>query len=194
MAHYTLDRKRAAVDVYREVTRLLQEEDEDAISPINLARVASGGAAPSQIYRWLNQDLSDEAQERIVRRGRPPPVLSEDQEKLLIGFAISRRTKLQALCLDTLQRFCENHFNKEPSKSTLSRIMSKHGFTSQKVLRRGSRMTTDDVVEDAIDTLEVIRSYEYPPHRIICMDETGLWSNVTAPETYHFRNWYAILE
>lgn len=50
-------------------------------------------------------------------------------------------------------------------------------------------MTSEEVVNDALDCIEEIRSYNFPPHRIICMDETGLWSNVTKPKTYHFKNW-----
>jgi hypothetical protein len=48
------------------------------------------------------------------------------------------------------------------------------------------------VVEDALSAIEEIRSFGFPPHRIIAMDETGLWSNITAPKTYHFKNWYDI--
>jgi hypothetical protein len=191
--HYSLDRKRAAVDVYREVKRLRDEDYEDAITPIALAQVASGGAAPAQIYRWLHQDLSNEAQENIIRPGGRSRALSDDHEALLVGFAVSRRLSLETVSLETLQLFCENYLKTKPSEATLSRIMSRYGFTSQKALGRAPRLTTEDVVEDAIDTLEVIRGYEYPPHRIICMDETGLWSNVASPRTYHFCNWYAIL-
>lgn len=50
-------------------------------------------------------------------------------------------------------------------------------------------MTSEEVVDDAISAIEEIRSYDFPPHRIIAMDETGLWSNVAKPKTYHFKNW-----
>ena len=71
--------------------------------------------------------------------------------------------------------------------------MSRHGFSSQRALGRAARLTSEEVVADAIDAIEQTRSYNYPPHRIIAMDETGLWSNVAAPKTYHFRNWSEIL-
>jgi hypothetical protein len=67
--------------------------------------------------------------------------------------------------------------------------MSENGFSSQQAMTRSSRVTTEEVVDDAISALEEIRSYNFPPHRIICMDETGLWSNVTQPRTYHFKHW-----
>jgi len=45
-------------------------------------------------------------------------------------------------------------------------------------------------VEDAISFILKIRDYGFPPHRIITMDETGLWSNVVSPRTYHFKSWF----
>jgi hypothetical protein len=120
-------------------------------------------------------------------------VLNEDKEMLLVGFATSRRSVLEPVSLEVLQQFCDSYLNVKPSLATMSRIMARHGFSSQNALKRNSRMTSEEVVEDAVDALEQIRSYNYPPHRILCMDETGLWSNVAAPKTYHFRNWSAIL-
>ena len=112
---------------------------------------------------------------------------------LLVGFAVSRRSALEPVSLELLLQFCDNYLNMKPSLATLSRIMAQHGFSCQKALSRNSRMASAEVVDDAIDALEEIRSFHYPPHRILSMDETGLWSNVAAPKTYHFRNWSAIL-
>jgi hypothetical protein len=187
---YSLDRKRAAVEVYRETKRLCKEEGVGALTPISLAQAASGGAAPSQIFRWLKQDLSDEANQDRIRRGRPPRALSDDQEALLVGFAVSRRSSLETVSLECLEHFCDNYLNVKPALSTISEIMAKHGLSSQRALKRSSRMTSEEVVDDALDAVEEIRNYNYPPHRILSMDETGLWSNVTAPKTYHFRNWF----
>lgn len=155
-------------------------------SPLGLASVAVGGASKPRIYEWLNSDLTNDAE--VETRGAPP-VLDEDSEMLLVGFAISIRSSLQPLTLATLKRFCQSYINLSPSLSTLSRIMSKHGFSSQKAMARNSRMVSQEVVEEAVDFIEEIRSYAFPPHRVIAMDETGLWSNVTSPRTYHFKNW-----
>jgi hypothetical protein len=191
--HFNIHRKRAAVDVYREAKRFRTEECKDSISPLAIAQVASGGAGRTQIFLWLKQDLSDEAIEERNRLGGRAPALKEDQEVLLVGFAVSRRLALSTVSLDGLQKFCENYLRTKPSLATLSRIMSRHGFSSQRARARAARLTTEEVVEDAIDAIEQIRSYNYPPHRIIGMDETGLWSNVASPKTYHFRNWSEIL-
>ena len=191
--HYNIHRKRAAVDIYREVKRFRKDEDSDWIPPLSLAQVASGGATRSQIFRWLKQDLSDEAIESRIGKGGRPRALSEDQEMLLVGFAVSRRSALEPVSLELLLQFCDNYLSMKPSLATLSRIMAQHGFSSQKALSRNSRMTCAEVVDNAIDALEEIRSFHYPPHRILSMDETGLWSNVAAPKTYHFRNWSVIL-
>lgn len=181
------------MDIYREVKRFKKDEYPDALTPLSLAQVASGGAAPSQIFRWLKQDLSDEATESRIRRGGRSRALSEDQEMLLVGFAVSRRSALEPVSLELLQQFCDNYLSVKPCLATLSNIMAQRGFSSQKALSRNSRMTSAEVVDDAIDALEEIRGFHYPPHRILCMDETGLWSNVAAPKTYHFRNWSAVL-
>lgn len=67
--------------------------------------------------------------------------------------------------------------------------MKENGFSSQKTLSRNSRMVHSEVVDDAIEALQQIHSFNFPPERIIAMDETGLWSNVSAPRTYHYKNW-----
>jgi transposase len=187
MSHYPAERKRAAVEVFRAAKRLRT----DWLDPTSLASVAAGGASRRQLYEWLKSDLSGEAQQQQEETRGRPRALSEDQESLLVGFAISTRTSLQALALTDLERFCTSYLSTTPSLSTLSRIMSEHGFTSQKALSRNSRMVSPEVVEDALAAIEEIRSFNFP-HRIIAMDETGLWSNVTAPRTYHFKNWSEI--
>ena len=174
------------MEVFRSVKRLRKENGTTALSPLTLASVAAGGASKTQIYEWLKIDLTDDAREE-ARGARP--VLNEDLEKLLVGFAISQRSSLQPLTLARLKQFCQSYLNLSPSLSTLSRIMTKHGFSSQKAMARNSRMVSQEVVDDALSFIEEIRTHAFPPHRIICMDETGLWSNVTAPKTYHFKNW-----
>ncbi len=190
MSHYSLERKRAAVEVFRAAKRLRTEHGAKWLDPTSLASVAAGGASQRQLFEWMKSDLSEEAQQQQEETRGRPRVLSEDQESLLVGFSMSTRTSLQSLTLTDLERFCASYLSTSPSLSTLSRIMSEHGFTSQKVLSRNSRMVSEEVVEDAVAAIEEIRSYGFPPHRIISMDETGLWSNVTAPKTYHFKNWF----
>jgi transposase len=191
--HYNIHQKRAAVAVYQAAKDFRKEEDRNSIDPIFIASVAAGGASRRQIFQWLKQDLSDEALDiREETRGRPS-VLAEDQENLLVGFAASSRSSLESVSLQMLRQFCKSYLNVTLSNSTLSRIMTEHGFSSQKALTRNSRMTSEEVVDEALEAIEEIRSYNFPPHRIICMDETGLWSNVTKPKPYHFKNWCDIL-
>lgn len=192
MSYYPTERKRAAVEVFRAAKRLRTEHGAKWLNPTSLASVAAGGASQARIYEWLKSDLSEEAQHQLEETRGRPRMLSEDQESLLIGFAVSTRSSLQSLTLTDLARFCTSYLNISPSYPTLSRIMSEHGFTSQKALSRNSRMVSQEVVEDALSAIEEIRSFGFPPHRIIAMDETGLWSNVTAPMTYHFKNWSEI--
>jgi hypothetical protein len=186
MSHHHIERKRAAVDMFRSVKRLRKEYGATWLSPVALASVAAGGASKTQIYEWLKIDLTDDTHEEA--RGACP-VLNEDLEKLLVGFAVSQRSSLQPVTLALLKQFCQSYLNLSPSLSTFSRIMANHGFSSQQAMTRNSRMVSEEVVEDALAFIEEIRTYDFPPHRIICMDETGLWSNVTAPKTYHFKNW-----
>ena len=191
--HYHIERKRAAVEVYKVATSCFREGSPGQATPLSLAQAASGGASRSQIFKWLNQDLSNEAVSERERARGGSSCLSEDQKKLHVGFAVSRRSELKVLSLDILRVFCRNHFLMEPSFSTLSRLMNDSGFSSQKVMERNTRMTTEEVVYEAIDSLEEIRDYNYPPDRILCMDETGLWSNSSSPRTYHYRGWCEIL-
>jgi transposase len=189
MRHYHLERKRAAVDVYRSVKRFRTEVGTRRLGAYSLASVAAGGASERQIRDWLKSDLSEDAQQQHEENRGRPRVLSEDQEMLLVGFASSTRSSLHPVQLKDLKRFSESYLGATLSLSTLSRVMSEHGLTSQKGLTRNSRMVSPEVVQDALAAIEEIRSYDFPPHRIITMDETGLWSNVSAPKTYHFKNW-----
>jgi hypothetical protein len=68
--------------------------------------------------------------------------------------------------------------------------MKENGMSSQRSMTRASRLVNEEVVEDALSSIEEIRSYGFPPDRVICMDETGLWSNVTKLATYNIKNWY----
>jgi hypothetical protein len=177
------------MDVYEAVKRARRNGSSNSLTPISLAQVASGGADRSQIYRWLTHNLSEETNESEIRRGRPPRLLSDDQEALVVGMAVSKQSVFETVSLDILQQFCNNYLMLKPSLSTLSNLMHRHGFSSQKVMQRNSKMTCPAVVGDAIDILEQIRSFNFPPYRILSMDGTGLWSNVSALKSYHFYNW-----
>lgn len=190
MSNYHIECKRAAVAVYNECKRLKTQHNARWLNPNALASVASGGATRQQIYNWRKADLSEDAQATEEETRGRPPVLSESQEALLVGYAVCSRSLQETLSLNKLQQFSSSYLSKELSTSTFSRIMIKHGFSSQKALSRNSRMVSPQVVDDAIACLEEIRGYDFPPHRVIAMDETGLWSNVSAPRTYHFKNWF----
>jgi hypothetical protein len=188
--HYSIDRKRAAVEVYAEAVKRIAEGGKNSLTPMSLASAAAGGAAPQRIYAWLKEDLSVEAEEARIETRGSASILTEDQEKLLVGFGASTRVELQPLSLKSLGGFAKSYLHVTLSNATISRIMSRHGFSSQQAMARNSRMTTEDVVDDSIDFIEEVRSYKFSPDRILAMDETGLWSNVTKPRTFHFKNWY----
>lgn len=192
MSHYSLDRKRAAVDVFRYVKRLKNSRGVPCPPPEVMASVAAGGASRRQVFRWLHEDLSAEAQELRPERRGSSPLLSQDQVSLLVGFACDLRSSQEPVKLKTLRQFCSSHLSATPTLPTLSRIMAEHGFSSQVIVSRNSRMVDPSVVEDALSAIEEIRSYGFSPDQLLFMDETGLWSNVAAPRTYHFQGWYAI--
>lgn len=178
------------VAIFKHALMLKKEHGVTGISPINMAHAAAGGASKRQIYNWLNQDLSNEAHHARAERHRPDSMFTEDQIALIVGFACSTRSSLRTVNAETLQRFCETHLQVKPSRATISRILNKHGLTSQKALTRNSRMVTEEVVDDALGFIAELREYGFEPDQIIIMDETGLWSNVKAARTYHFKNWY----
>ena len=191
--NYNIYSKRAAVAVYREIERIQSSDPPELIDRVSLASIAAGGASRRSIFMWLNEDLSDEAQiTKFDNNGRPPH-LSEDQKSLLIGFATKRRLDKEIVPLEILKNFCESHLCKELSYSTISNLMNEYGFSCQRVMTRNTRMISEEVVDAAITFIHDIRSYGFPPSRIISMDETGLWSNVTKPTTYHFKNWCDLL-
>ena len=188
-SHYSLDRKRAACDAYRFLMsqrKPLRPKHRDAV---RLASAVSEGASSARIKVWLKEDLSPAAVFRKPENRGAARLLSEDQEALLVGFALCTRSSLEPVSLTTLQQFCQSHLSVTPSLSTLSRTMNEYGFSSQKTMSRSSRMVTEEVVDAAISSLEEIRSYGFEPDQLLFMDETGLWSNVRESRTYHYRNW-----
>jgi hypothetical protein len=108
----------------------------------------------------------------------------------MVGYAIHPRLHLKPVCRDDIIKFAKRYMNVTPRPQYISALLNKHGLTLQVTQARNGRMTSKEVVLDAIETVLEIRGYGFPPHRIIIMDETGLWSNVTKPRTYHFRNWF----
>jgi len=190
MSHFHIERKRAAAAVYRHVKRLKTEHGAKWLSPVELAQSAAGGGSRAQIFRWLKSDLSDDAVEQHEEGRGASPVLSEDETSLLVGFACYLRSTQKPVDSKILSQFCTSHLSKTPSQPTISRIMQRFGFSSQKTMTRNSRMVSEEVVEDALDAILELRSYEFSPDQLLFMDETGLWSNVSQPQTYHFANWY----
>lgn len=192
-SHCSLDTKRATCIAFKFAQNLRAQTGEKTIKPIELATAVAGGVSRVQVYAWLKQDLSSVAvaakpESRGVRK-----MLNESQESLLVGYAISNRSSMEPVTLETLHQFCLNHFDVTPSISTLSRTMTEFGFSSQKAMTRSSRMVSTEVVDAALSSIEEIRSYGFPPDQVLFMDETGLWSNVRERKTYHYQNWCANL-
>jgi len=178
------------------VLKGLEENPETAnLKSTHKLAIASGSDHPpsaATIYRWKKEALTeDEHVARLKRRGRSPK-LSDEQNQLLCGFACSLRHSHKTVSLQLLQDFCYTHLAVTLSYSSISKRMKEWGFSSQRAMQRESRMVSQKVVDDAIDLVSTVRAYQYPPNRILVMDETGLWSNQMAPYTYHFRNGYAI--
>lgn len=189
MSHFSFDRKRAAVSVFKLCKRLKTEHGYKEVSPVEFAQAAAGSGSETQVYTWLKEDLSIEAEEHHEESRGSAPLLSDDEKSLLVGFACFKRSSLKPVSTKTLLQFCTSHLSATPSQPTISRIMREFGFSSQRTLNRNSRMVSREVVEDALDAIVELRSYGFSPEQLLFMDETGLWSNVTQQKTYHFSNW-----
>lgn len=188
---YSGEAKRAAVRVLESGRKVAKSSGSHSISPYQLASHAAGGASKATVYRWLHEDLCDEAiEERLSQRGISAKFTVE-QDSLMVGYAIHRRLHLKTVCRDDIIKFARHYLNVTPRPQYISELLNKHGLTLQVTRARNSRMTSEEVVLDAIATVLEIRQYGFPPDRIIIMDETGLWSNVVKQRTYHFRNWFA---
>jgi transposase len=180
------------------LSALKRLEEDPATSHLTSARriqLAAGADHPpsrAAIYRWKSEALT-EAQHnaRLQRRGRSSK-LTDEQKQLMCGFACYLRHSQETVSLQRLRDFSSAHLGETLANSTISDLMHSWGFSSQRAMKRESRLTTQKVVDDAIDLLTTVRSFGYSLDCIIVMDETGLWSNVVAPNTYHFRNGYTI--
>ena len=102
MSHYHVERKRAACDVYRYLTGPSSAFRMKSKEAVKLASVASGGASESEIFLWLKQDLSPAAVSQKAENRGAARLLSDDQEALLVGFALCTRSSLEPVTLSTL--------------------------------------------------------------------------------------------
>jgi hypothetical protein len=119
--HYNIYSKRAAVAVFKEIERAQRSDPPELIDRLSLASIAAGGAPRRTIFRWLHEDLSDEAQIKKIENVGRPHLLSEDQKGLLIGFATRRRLDKEIISLEILKKFCDSHLCQELSYSTISK-------------------------------------------------------------------------
>lgn len=159
---------------------------------LDLASVVSNGASHNTINRWINSDISLEAEsERLSRRGRPIEI-TPDVRALCAGYAINRRLELKAVSRQDIIDFARGIFDISISPQRVSEIMSEYGLSYQLAMSRNSRMTSPEVAEAAYDFIMDLREMKLNPNDILVMDETGLWSNVTRKRTYHFINLYEL--
>lgn len=187
---YSGDSKRAAVRVFSAASRTQEASHSQSLAPLDLASRAAGGACPASIYNWNGQDLSQSAiDERLSHRGRHPKYLDE-QNALMVGYAVDRRVNLLSVSREDIIDFAKDYLGINPRPQYISVLMKRNGLTLQKGRGRSARMVSEEVVEDAILVILEVRRHGFPPHRILIMDETGLWSNVVQLRTYHFKNWF----
>lgn len=185
---------RAAKRVFLAQRQAPHDVDSSHPPPYLLASAAAHGASRREIYRWLAHDLSEEKiKERLSHRGRHRK-FSEEMDNLMIGYVIDRRLEFLSVSRDIVKSFAVDYLGVNPRPQYISEILAKSGLTLQTSKARNSRLTSEAVVNDAIATIIKIRELGFPPERIVVFDETGLWSNVVQPHTYHFKNWCAGLE
>jgi hypothetical protein len=164
-----------------------------------LARAVSGGASNDTIRRWLESNIDEdpaiaeeEERERLANRGAKPK-FEDDFKALLVGHAIHRRLSLHAVGAQNLIDFARGVFGIEIAQQRISEILLEYGFTSQLSMGRNSRMTDGKVAEECVGFILEVREDRKTFSLLLVMDETGLWSNVVARLTYHFRNLYEII-
>jgi hypothetical protein len=185
---------------YEEREHILQYVEEEKAKPGNTRRLSEllcSATTPkpppseSGYYSWKSNPITKTQHEsNLSRRGRRQ-TLSHDQEILVFGFVCHCRRLHLVFKQQTLIDFASTHLDTKLTRTWVTHHMKENGFSSQRVLTRDSRLTTAKVVEDALNFIKELRGYHYDPDCIISMDETGLWSNVSQPRTYHFRGGYA---
>jgi hypothetical protein len=187
---YSTDTQHAAFRALEAAQPSHDVQDPPSWTPVELATLVSGGASKRSIYRWRRKDMSEAAvQERLGHRGRRP-LLSEDHEHLLVGHVIHLRLGLKVVSRQDLLDFASAYLDAKLHPPFLSKLLKRHDISLQRTRGRLSRTTNVEVVEGAIKVISHLRELSLPPHRILVMDETGLWSNVVSKMTYHFKGWY----
>lgn len=178
----------------------IQARKRRRLSPatMDLARSASGGASDDSIRRWLSLNIDEdsavaeeEEKERLAARGAKVKY-EANFKALLVGHSIHRRLSFRAVDAQNLIDFARGTFGMIIRQQRVSEILNSYGFSSQLSMGRNSRMTDEKVAEDCVAFILELRERRKAFPGLLVMDETGLWSNVVARLTYHFRNLYAI--
>jgi len=189
---YSGDSKRAAVRVFRAASESALANRAQSLSALDLASSAAGGASTRSIYRWSNQDISQHSiDDRLSHRGRYAK-FSDEQNALMVGYVVDRRVNLLRVSRSDVINFANEYLGINVRPQHVSELMKTNDLTLQKSRSRNARMVSEEVVNDAIAVILKLREYDFPPDRILIMDETSLWSNVVQPRTYHFKNWSVI--
>ncbi len=169
-----------------------------SLDTMTLARAASGGASDDAIRKWMNSNIDEdpdiaekEEKERLSLRGAKLK-FEPDFQALLVGHAIHRRLSFRAVNAQDLIDFARGTFGINIVQQRISEILIAYGFSSQLSMGRNSRMTDEKVAEDCVAFILELRVLLKAFKKLMVMDETGLWSNVVARLTYHFRNLYEL--
>ncbi len=163
---------------------------------LTLARTISGGASDDAIRKWVYSNIDEDPEtaekkekERLALRGAKPK-LDPDFQALVVGHAIHRRLSFKAVNAEDLVAFARGTFGIDIAQQRISEILIAYGFSSQLSMGRNSRMTDEKVADDCVAFILELRELRKTFYKLMVMDETGLWSNVVARLTYHFRNLY----
>jgi hypothetical protein len=117
---YSGDSKRAAVRVFRAEHDSRTAIRSQSHSALDLASVAAGGASRASTYRWLREDLSQHAiNERLSHRGRYSNY-SDEQNALMVGYAVDRRVNLLSVCRKDIVDFANDYLGINPIRQYIS--------------------------------------------------------------------------
>ena len=155
------------------------------------AIMAKSPLPPTTTYRWMNIEMSPEAQAKRQQHFRRTLLLFDFEEREIIRMATELRKNHLAVTIEVTRALIEKATHgriSNCSNSSVSRFWKKHNWPSRRVQQRNQIEIRDSLPEEVSrfrnEVTEYVDQNNVPTSCIHVMDETGLWNGSVVSRTY----------
>ena len=151
----------------------------------------SSSISKTTAFRWMNRDISKEAQHDRQLHPRRERILTQEEKDQVVHLAKERREQFQEVTIDWTRQAISNVTNgrvPHASNGYISNFWRDNGWPSRKTQERNQKEIRTTLEEEMnqfrSEVTQYVNEHNIPPSRVHTMDETGLWNGSVAPRTY----------